>query len=54
MTTWRLERVEAKSEDTQATVIDVDAPSKPYSQMIFGDFIEHFHRQVYSGLYEPM
>jgi alpha-N-arabinofuranosidase len=21
--------------------------------MIFGQFIEHFHRQIYGGIYEP-
>jgi len=33
--------------------IDTAAPSKPYSRMIFGGFIEHFHRQIYGGLFEP-
>ena len=26
---------------------------RPYSPMIFGGFIEHFHRQVYGGIYAP-
>jgi len=33
--------------------IDTDAPSVPYSPMLFGGFIEHFHRQIYGGLFEP-
>ena len=33
--------------------IDADAPSKPYSRMIFGGFLEHFGRQVYGGVFEP-
>jgi len=33
--------------------IDTSAPSKPYSPMLFGGFIEHFHRQIYGGLFEP-
>ncbi len=33
--------------------IDADAEAKPYSPLIFGGFIEHFHRQVYGGLFEP-
>jgi len=33
--------------------IDTDAPSKPYSPMLFGGFIEHFDHQVYGGLFEP-
>ncbi|GAB3745011.1 alpha-L-arabinofuranosidase C-terminal domain-containing protein [Microlunatus parietis] len=28
-------------------------PATPYSRNIFGHFIEHFHRQVYGGLYDP-
>jgi len=49
-----LEQVDGPPEDTQATVtIDTDARSVPYSQMIFGGFIEHFDGQVYGGLFEP-
>ena len=33
--------------------IDADAPTKPYSRMIFGGFLEHFGRQVYGGVFEP-
>jgi len=33
--------------------IDTDAPSVVYGPMLFGGFIEHFHRQIYGGLYEP-
>ena len=33
--------------------IDPDAPSKPYSPMIFGGFLEHFDHQVYGGVFEP-
>ena len=33
--------------------VDADAEAKPYSPLIFGGFIEHFHRQVYGGLFEP-
>lgn len=33
--------------------IDTAAPSKPYSPMLFGGFIEHFHDQIYGGLFEP-
>jgi alpha-N-arabinofuranosidase len=25
----------------------------PYSRMLFGQFIEHFHRQIYGGIFEP-
>lgn len=49
-----IERVDGPPDDAQASVtIDTDAPSVPYSPMIFGGFIEHFHRQIYGGLFEP-
>jgi len=49
-----LERIEAPPENAEALVlIDTDAPSEPYSPMIFGGFIEHFHKQVYGGVFEP-
>ncbi len=38
----------------QATLtIDTDAPSKAYSPMIFGGFLEHFDHQIYGGVFEP-
>lgn len=41
-------------EETEAFVaIDTDAPSKPYSPMIFGGFLEHFGRQIYGGVFDP-
>ncbi|MDR3233116.1 MAG: hypothetical protein LBT46_05555 [Planctomycetaceae bacterium] len=30
-----------------------DAKPLPYNKMIFGQFIEHFHRQIYGGIFEP-
>ena len=40
--------------NSQAIVtIDAEAPAVPYSPLIFGGFIEHFHRQIYGGLFEP-
>jgi alpha-N-arabinofuranosidase len=33
--------------------VDTAAPSKPYSPMLFGGFIEHFDDQIYGGLFEP-
>jgi len=42
------------AEGLQAVVtIDTGTPSRPYSRMLFGGFIEHFHRQVYGGIFEP-
>lgn len=49
-----LEPIPDLSERTEAIVtIDTDAPSVPYSPMLFGGFIEHFHCQIYGGLFEP-
>ena len=41
--------------DLTANVISVvkDSAPKTYDPMIFGHFIEHFHRQVYGGIFEP-
>ena len=36
-----------------AVTIDASAASTPYSPMVFGGFIEHFHRQIHGGLFEP-
>lgn len=35
--------------------ISIKQDGKPieYNNMIFGHFIEHFHRQIYGGLYQP-
>ena len=33
--------------------IDPEAEVQVYDRMIFGQFIEHFHRQVYGGIFEP-
>ncbi|NLU95548.1 alpha-L-arabinofuranosidase C-terminal domain-containing protein [Chitinophaga sp. Ak27] len=33
--------------------IDKNGGMEAYSRMIFGQFIEHFHRQVYGGIFEP-
>lgn len=34
-------------------MIDTAAPSKPYSPLIFGGFLEHFRSQVYGGVFDP-
>jgi alpha-N-arabinofuranosidase len=38
-----------------SATIDIDPQRgyKTYSHMIYGQFLEHFHRQVYGGVYEP-
>ena len=41
--------------DPASNVISIAKESKAreYDPMIFGHFIEHFHRQVYGGIFEP-
>ncbi|MEN6308256.1 MAG: carbohydrate binding domain-containing protein, partial [Anaerohalosphaeraceae bacterium] len=42
------------SEEFRAVVtMDTDAKVMPYSPMIFGGFIEHFHDQIYGGIFDP-
>jgi alpha-L-arabinofuranosidase len=38
-----------------SATIDIDPQRgyKTYSHMIYGQFLEHFHRQVYGGVFEP-
>jgi alpha-L-arabinofuranosidase len=38
---------------TGTVAIDASAPSVTYDRMLFGGFLEHFHRQIYGGIYEP-
>lgn len=33
--------------------INLNSAPQEYSKMIFGQFIEHFHRQIYGGIYDP-
>ena len=33
--------------------VDLSSPATPFNRMIFGQFLEHFHRQVYGGVFEP-
>ncbi|MBN1443709.1 MAG: hypothetical protein JXA90_13450, partial [Planctomycetes bacterium] len=49
-----VEQGDSSPDDPRATVtIDTTAPSVAYSRMIFGGFVEHFHRQVYGGVFDP-
>jgi alpha-N-arabinofuranosidase len=46
--------LDPSSEEPQAVVtINTDAPTVPYSPMLFGGFIEHFDGQIYGGIFEP-
>ena len=33
--------------------VDTDRDAIAFDRMIFGEFLEHFHRQVYGGVFEP-
>ncbi len=33
--------------------IDPHRGMRHYDQTVFGQFLEHFHRQVYGGIFEP-
>lgn len=44
----------AQSRRLKASVsIDPSADSVAFDRMLFGQFIEHFHREVYGGIFEP-
>lgn len=49
-----LESLGIAAEPLQSIVtVATDTPGVPYSPRLFGGFIEHFHRQIYGGLFEP-
>ncbi|MCM1311444.1 MAG: hypothetical protein NC206_00235 [Bacteroides sp.] len=46
---------DTKSKDTECNEIKIaeNAPKVKYNPMIFGQFIEHFHTQIYGSIYDP-
>jgi alpha-N-arabinofuranosidase len=44
----------AQSPVMNGFLIEKDSPLQTYNRMIFGQFIEHFHRQIYGGIFEPV
>ncbi len=48
-----VEPISVVESNTATVTIDTQSQAVPYSPMIFGGFIEHFHHQVYGGLFEP-
>jgi alpha-N-arabinofuranosidase len=49
-----LEKLSDVTDELQGSVtIDTDASPVPHSPLIRGGFIEHFHRQIYGGIFEP-
>jgi alpha-L-arabinofuranosidase len=43
----------AQKKQQAELTIDSNGGLNEYSPMIFGQFIEHFHRQIYGGIYQP-
>ena len=41
--------------EAPAATLEIQSSEQPlkYDRMIFGGFIEHFHRQIYGGIFEP-
>jgi alpha-L-arabinofuranosidase len=38
---------------SSVVAVDTSIKARPYSNLLFGGFLEHFHRQIYGGIYEP-
>ncbi len=49
----KLAALDAGAKVSGNLTMDVQAGSTPFNRMIFGQFLEHFHRQVYGGIFEP-
>ena len=45
--------VEASRRTSGALAIDLSQPGVRFNRMLFGQFLEHFHRQVYGGVFDP-
>lgn len=48
-----LAAVQSGSKVAGTLAADLAAPSVRFNRMLFGQFLEHFHRQVYGGVYDP-
>ena len=46
-------RLLAPGEEGNALAVRPNAKPFAYNPMIFGSFLEHFHRQIYGGIFEP-
>ena len=38
---------------TAVVAVNTATPARRYSPRLFGGFLEHFHRQIYGGIFEP-
>jgi len=49
----KLSALDAAETVSGELTVDSSAPPVPFNRMIFGQFLEHFHRQVYGGVFDP-
>jgi alpha-L-arabinofuranosidase len=49
----RLSALESSPRISGQVRADLSARGTPFNRMLFGQFLEHFHRQVYGGVFEP-
>jgi alpha-N-arabinofuranosidase len=50
---WAAELTPAERDVGGSAAVAIDLASKPYNRMIFGGFLEHFHTEIYGGVFEP-
>jgi len=43
----------SNSAPSAIVAVSTSAKGRTYSRMLFGGFLEHFHRQIYGGIFEP-
>jgi alpha-L-arabinofuranosidase len=48
-----LSALQANQDVSGELTVDFSANATPFNRMIFGQFLEHFHRQVYGGVFDP-
>ena len=55
LSNFALVSIAAEKNPAPSAVVTVSTSAKglPYNRMLFGGFLEHFHRQIYGGIYEP-
>jgi alpha-N-arabinofuranosidase len=49
----RVAAADQASAPTAVVAVDTSIRTRPYSNLLFGGFLEHFHRQIYGGIYDP-
>ena len=49
----KLAALDSDAKVSGEVTVELSAIATPFNRMIFGQFLEHFHRQVYGGVFEP-